>query len=140
MPRSDARARRTELLPAATFVRFGDRLRELQARGTLVPLHIGDSWLDASELLAAAELERAALHRSGPLAGLEALRQAVAARGRTSPDAVVVTPGATGGLTLLMGAICDPGDEVIVLTPSWPLVFGIVASRDGRVIEVPVSA
>jgi aspartate/methionine/tyrosine aminotransferase len=132
-------------LPAGAFTRFADRLQAETAAGTLVPLHIGDTYLDASSLLAGAELTRPELHRYGPVPGVPELRRLVAERllpglGRDLPDAgVVITAGATGGLSVALAPICDPGDEIIVVTPSWPLIFGIIASHDGKSIEVPIS-
>ncbi len=146
MPGQDRRARRAGALPQGAFVRFEERLGREAEAGTLVPLHIGDSYLDASRLVSAAELLRPELHRYGPVAGLPELRRRVAAellplcgRPGLSSAEVTIAPGATGGLSLVLSALCDPGDEIIVLTPSWPLIFGIIASHDGVAVEVPVS-
>ena len=36
------------------------------------------------------------------------------------------------------GAILDPGDEVLLLAPYWPLIEGIVRSFHGRPVAVPM--
>jgi N-succinyldiaminopimelate aminotransferase len=58
----------------------------------------------------------------------------------TTPDNVLVTTGATGGLGAVLGAILDPGDDVLVLAPYWPLIVGIVRCFRARPLAVPVLA
>jgi len=48
-----------------------------------------------------------------------------------------VTAGATGALACALGAIVDPGEEVLILAPFWPLIRGIVRTLRGRPVEVP---
>src|SRR5258708_36757623 len=55
----------------------------------------------------------------------------------TERDNVLVAPGATGALGAVAGAIVQPGDEVLVLAPHWPLISGIVRSFHGVPVEVP---
>lgn len=52
-------------------------------------------------------------------------------------ESVLVTGGATGGLAALVGALVDPGEEVLILAPFWPLIRGIVQSFRGVPVEVP---
>jgi N-succinyldiaminopimelate aminotransferase len=52
-------------------------------------------------------------------------------------DRIQVMLGATAGLAVVLDAILDPGDEVVVLAPYWPLIRGMVASRGGVPVEVP---
>lgn len=66
------------------------------------------------------------LHRYMPNAGFEAARAAVARfltreyRMEFDAASVVLTAGAAGGMNIVMRAICDPGDEVVVLAPYFP--------------------
>jgi aspartate aminotransferase/aminotransferase len=39
---------------------------------------------------------------------------------RANPNEVVVTAGSTSGLAVLIRALCDPGDEVLIPDPGWP--------------------
>jgi N-succinyldiaminopimelate aminotransferase len=50
---------------------------------------------------------------------------------------VLITAGATGGLGAVVGALLEPGDEVLILTPTWPLITGIVRCFHGIPVEVP---
>jgi aspartate/methionine/tyrosine aminotransferase len=46
----------------------------------------------------------------------------------------------SGGLGAVAGAILEPGDEVLILAPFWPLIDGIVRSFHGAPVHVPVLA
>lgn len=113
------------------------------------PLHLGDTYLQPP---AEARLEKAVarLPANGYAYtnpnGLEELRAAVAERlaGKGLPglDAnhVHVTTGGTGAIAALCRAILQPGDEVLILAPFWPLVRGIVYSVGAVPVEVPFYA
>jgi aspartate/methionine/tyrosine aminotransferase len=85
--------------------------------------------------------------------GLEAAREAVAAdlarRGSpVSPEHVVLTASTSEAYSLLFKVLCDPGDEVVIPRPSYPLfehltrLDGVTPSwydleyRDGWAIDV----
>ena len=116
-----------------------EHARELWERLGLHPLtvtspwhgyHLGD-WTETWETFA----QRAAAG-DWALSGIDTL-----ARQRTGVpterENVLVTTGATGGLGAVAGAIVQPGDEVLVLAPHWPLIAGIVRSFHGVPVEVP---
>lgn len=77
-------------------------------------------------------------------AGVPALRNKLAnhlhARGRpeVSPERIVVTSGATHGVALVLNAILEPGDEVVLLSPQWLFAAGLVRAARGVPREVPV--
>jgi aspartate aminotransferase/N-succinyldiaminopimelate aminotransferase len=54
------------------------------------------------------------------------------------PDHVVVTAGATHGVSLALNAIVDRGDEVIVASPQWLFTTGLVEAAGAVPIEVPI--
>jgi N-succinyldiaminopimelate aminotransferase len=70
---------------------------------------------------------------------LEAVAARVAQRTgvATTPDEVLISAGATGGLCAAMGALLDPGDEVLILAPYWPLIPGVVRCARGTPVVVP---
>jgi len=77
--------------------------------------------------LRAVAAERApALHRYMPNAGFDEARAAVARfvsreyRLEVEAGDVLLTSGAAGGLNVVLRAICNPGDEVILLAPFFP--------------------
>jgi N-succinyldiaminopimelate aminotransferase len=115
-------------------------------RGELYPLHVGDTWLEPAEGCRMEDLKVAelpGLHRYAPPRGMETLLDAVAARAAartgvpTERDNVLITAGATGALGAAMGALLEPGDEVLVLAPYWPLITGIVRCYRAVPVEVP---
>lgn len=59
---------------------------------------------------------------TGFLSLREALCRKLAERNgiQANPNQIVVTAGSTSGLAVVIRAICDPGDEVLVPDPSWP--------------------
>jgi N-succinyldiaminopimelate aminotransferase len=84
------------------------------------------------------------MHRYAPPQGLPALIRAIVDRVRqrtrvpTEPGNVLITAGATGALGAVMGAILEPGDEVLVLAPYWPLITGIVRCCRATPVVVPL--
>ena len=98
----------------------------------LSPLHIGDTYLPPPVGCRMEDLTLDAyprLHQYSPIQGqsklLDAIVQKVEQKEGLAIDStnVVVTAGATGGLFGLAAAMIEPGDEVIMLAPYWPL-FG----------------
>jgi aspartate/methionine/tyrosine aminotransferase len=124
------------------------------AGGDLVPLHIGDTFLDPPEAarfgsILSRDGADAALHRYGPVAGLPALRDAIAdelrGRGRAFASVegcrhVLIGAGATHALSCAARVLLEPGDDVLLLAPYWPLAHGILQSTGARAVEVPFTS
>lgn len=101
---------------------------------------------DAEALEAAVERATARLgrHLRGPgydVLGLPELREALAARCTarglpTTADQVVVTAGALAGLGLVARALVEPGDRVVVDTPTYPNALDVVRRLRGRLSGV----
>ncbi|MFZ9886598.1 MAG: pyridoxal phosphate-dependent aminotransferase [Myxococcota bacterium] len=135
-------ATRTAGLRPSLYARL---LRRLESyAGEVYPFHIGESWLlpDPSVKRALAELDEHSVHRYGHPQGLPVLRELIAdqlthAGPAVSADNVVVTHGATHGLHLACQALLDPGDEVLVLSPHWPLINGMITAASAIPVEVP---
>jgi aspartate/methionine/tyrosine aminotransferase len=115
--------------------------------GETYPFHVGDTWMEPPEGCHMEDLktrDHEGLHRYAPPAGKASLLQAIVNHREASADAplgtdnVCVTVGATGGLTVVLTALLDPGDEVILLAPYWPLIEGIVTSARGVPRPAPV--
>ncbi len=88
----------------------------------------------ASMLACAVEAIGAGLNQYPPGPGLPELRQAVAAHRRDrygleyDPDSeVLVTVGATEGVSAALLALCGPGDEVVVLEPYYDSYAAAIA-------------
>jgi N-succinyldiaminopimelate aminotransferase len=114
--------------------------------GPIHCLHVGDTYLEPpvgarAEDQTVGEHER--LHNYSPVQGEPALLRAIQAdlHGRTGVDVeahnLQVTLGATGAFSVVSQALLEPGDEVILLSPFWPLIRGIINARGGIPVEVP---
>lgn len=132
-------------VPASIFA----RLREHLARypGDVIPLQIGDTHLPppaALHELAWADLPPAELYAYGTPAGWTPLVGAIVAKARAqnglavTEGGVQVACGATHALACAVGALCDAGDELILLTPHWPLIRGIAIGHGVTPVEVPL--
>ena len=115
--------------------------------GRLYPLHVGDTYLEPLPQ-ARAEEQRAErwerLHNYAPVQGepllLDAIRHKLARRSQyeVPTECIQVMSGATAGLGVVCTALLSPGDEVIVPSPFWPLIRGIVRARGATAVEVPL--
>ena len=131
-------------MPGAVYSPFADRLHDHS--GPLYPLHVGDTWLEpvagarTEDLLAE---ENPGLHRYADTRGLPELVEAVIEKLNRcngivcERESILVTAGATAGLSCALGAVVEPGDDVLILAPFWPLIRGIVQSWGARPVEVP---
>jgi len=144
MPRAPQTAARLEGIGGSVFERLLPRIRERTPRPTR--LHIGDAAdPPAYELPLDPDFreDRAHWFQYPNTAGIGRLRRALADHHRsvhgldTEPDQILVTSGATNALSSALQALVDPGDEVIVPTPSWPFFRGMVRMSGGVVREVP---
>ncbi|MEO7094511.1 MAG: pyridoxal phosphate-dependent aminotransferase, partial [Polyangiales bacterium] len=143
-------SRSADAIRPGVFAELQTRIERFTAAGgDLVPLHIGDTFLDPPEearfpaVIHAGRLEPE-LYRYGAPIGLAPLRAAFARRlgvrfGLTvDPDReLLLGAGATHALFCAARAVLDPGDDVLLASPYWPLAHGILAACGARVIEVP---
>jgi N-succinyldiaminopimelate aminotransferase len=134
----------TRAMPGAVYSPFADRIAGHP--GPLFPLHVGDTWRDPFVGARSQDIESAdhpRLHAYCDTRGLPALVEAVAQKLRRrngldhTPEEILVTAGATGGLATLAGATLSPGDEMLILAPFWPLIRGIAQSFRATPVEVP---
>ena len=144
MPRPPRCAPSVGEMPGAVFSPLA---RELDAAaGTAVPLHVGDTWLEPFEGARMEDLrerDHPGLHRYSDTQGLremvDAIVEKVRARNGLAAErrSVLVTAGATGALGAALGMLAEPGEEVLVLAPYWPLIRGIAQAFRARPVEVP---
>jgi aspartate/methionine/tyrosine aminotransferase len=109
-------------------------------RGEAYPFHRGDGWRPppAEALAELRDPERhGGLHRYAPVEGHPRLLEAAARHLGVPRERVLVTAGGTGGCSALACALLSEGEEVLVLTPRWPLISGIVQQHHGVPVEVP---
>lgn len=121
------------------------RARALEAEGRrIVHMEIGEpDYPSPKEVVRAgiAALEAGKTHYT-PALGLAELRRAIASSyplaARPHPDHVVVTPGASGALQLIMAVLLNPGDEVLMADPGYPCNRHFVRLFEGQAKAVPV--
>jgi len=125
------------------------RTRELEAAGrSIIHMEIGEpDFVTPQPIIAAGQAALAAgrTHYT-PAKGLSTLREAIAGHYQTahgltlSPDRVIVTPGSSGALQLVLSALINPGDSVLLADPGYPCNRHFVELVDGKPITVPVGA
>src|SRR5829696_7958360 len=99
----------------------------------------------AEILEAAAEALRDGRNQSAPLPGVPPLRAAIAEHQRRryglehDPDGEVqVTFGATEAIAAALLGLCDPGDEVVALDPTYDSYAAAAAFAGARLARVPL--
>jgi aspartate/methionine/tyrosine aminotransferase len=121
------------------------KARALEAKGrTIVHLEIGEPDFDtpASIRAAAARALEEGFTHYGPSAGLPEAREVIAkfiSKDRGLPvaaDQVVVTPGGKPVLTFGVLATVNPGDEVIVPNPGFPIYESAVRFAGGTPVSL----
>ena len=79
-------------------------------------------------------------------AGFPAVREAVAQslnrRFGTNYNAgnIIMTVGAAGGLNVILRVLCNPGDEVMVISPYFFEYNNYIGNADAKVVVVPAAA
>ena len=144
MPRHPDVASTIEAIGSSVYSALAHRLATYQ--GEVYPLHVGDTWLEpavGSRMQDLTVEEYPGMHRYAEPQGMRQLVAAIAERSAarmgvpTEPRNVLVAAGATGALGAVMGAILEPGNEVLVLAPYWPLITGIIRCFKGNPVVVP---
>jgi aspartate/methionine/tyrosine aminotransferase len=123
------------------------RARALEAQGRKIThLEIGEPDFDtpAHIVEAADEALRSGFTHYVPAPGLPEVREAVASwlsrtgRLETTPDRVIVTPGAKPIMWYLMLATCQDGDEVIYPDPGFPMYESIARFTGATPVPLPL--
>jgi N-succinyldiaminopimelate aminotransferase len=116
-----------------------------KARGRdVIALHVGDTYLEPPEVARVEGIEGSHLYGYAPVQGEPSLHSAARDFVRRrhgvelDPASVQVVSGATAGLSIVSEALLDPGDELLLPAPYWPLIRGIVQKRGAVAVEIPV--
>jgi aspartate/methionine/tyrosine aminotransferase len=137
-------ASRTEPLRESVFAILARRL--VGYTGKRYPFHIGDNVVapPAAAHWPAVDAGRlGSPYRYGHPSGEESFRRAIAEKLvrenglDVGPDHVLPTVGSTHGISCVMQALMDPGDEILLLSPYWPLVRGIAVCSGVVPVDVP---
>jgi aspartate/methionine/tyrosine aminotransferase len=125
------------------------RARALEAQGRdIVHMEIGEPDFPTATPIITSGTQALAEGRTRytPATGLPALRQAISDyyRSRYALEIparrIIVTPGASGALQLVLGILIDPGERVLMADPGYPCNRHFVRLFEGEAVGVPVEA
>jgi len=112
----------------------------------IYPLHVGDTYRDpvaAAQAEHQLSSEHEGLHKYAPVQGepsaIDAFLAYVRDRHGETLDRKLVQlmSGATAGLSIVCQVLLEPGDEVLLPSPFWPLSRGIIATKGAVPVQVP---
>lgn len=123
------------------------RAKQLAAEGrTIYNLTAGELATDTPAYIQDAVAKELSKNKYTPVAGLPELREAIATNARQyygldwiQAENVVVTGGAKPALYTSFLALLDPGDEVIMPTPTWVSYNDLIKLVGGTVVGVPMT-
>jgi aspartate/methionine/tyrosine aminotransferase len=125
------------------------RAKELEAQGrSIIHMEIGEPDFVTPEpvIKAAQESLTQGLTHYTPAIGMPELREAISAYYQSRDQVyipaqdIVVTPGASGALMLILGVLIDSGDKVLMSDPGYPCNRHFVSLMGGEAIGIPVDA
>ena len=140
-------ASRMQLIQPCHVMALLARARELEAGGrSIVHMEIGEpDFVTPQPVIDAGMAALASGHTHyTPATGLPALRERIAdfysERYATAVDAarIVVTPGASAALQLVMSILVNPGERVLMADPGYPCNRNFVHLLNGRPVGIPV--
>ncbi len=121
--------------------------RRLESEGrSIIHMEVGEPDFPTPEPIHAAArtiLDENPLHYT-PACGLPALREAISNFYRQHngvdipPSRILITPGSSGALQLIMGILIDAGDKVLMTDPGYPCNRHFVRLFGGEALQVPV--
>jgi aspartate/methionine/tyrosine aminotransferase len=144
MPRPTRAARHTAAIGSSVFSPLAHRLAERE--GSIFPLHVGDTWMepfDGGRMQDLTVAGHPGMHRYCETRGIPALVDAIVEKVRSrnrlpcERESVLIAAGATGALASVINPLVEPGEEILILAPFWPLIRGIVQSQRATPVEVP---
>jgi len=136
-----------ESIGTETAFEAAARARALEAEGRdIIHLEIGEPDFDTpAHVREAAKraLDAGETHYA-PFAGIPALREAIAVDATArkhfpvDPSQVFVTVGGKGVMVYAILGLVDPGDEVIVPDPGYPIYASLASFVGGRPVPIPI--
>jgi aspartate/methionine/tyrosine aminotransferase len=125
------------------------RARELEAAGrSIIHMEIGEPDFVTPQPVIDAGIRALAAGYTHytPAVGLAALRERIAGfyadryGVSVEPERIVVTPGASAALQLVMAVLVNPGDRVLMADPGYPCNRNFVYLVNGEPVGIPVTA
>src|SRR3990172_5984786 len=138
-------AKRVALLDTENAFKIGPYIRSIEEQGkSVIKCNLGEPDFPVPEFIkeeVKRQLDLDNTHYCDPQ-GIPSLRKVIAkyfseTRGiRTTPDQVVVFPGAKPPIGLSQQTYCDPGDEIIYPSPGFPIYESFTSYVSARPIPV----
>ena len=139
-------AERMKLIKPSGTIAMAEKAREMERKGQRIyHLDVGEPDFDTPAHIkeaAITAIKEGFTHYTSSRGILE-LREAIAEDLRKRKidadpeDEILVTPGAKHAIYCACLSTLDPGDEVLVLSPTWPTHFQCVEIAEARAVEVP---
>ena len=112
----------------------------------MVRLHIGDSYLQPVYPLPIEPGfigKYSSFHRYCDTFGVEELKEVLVEKVindnclEINTSSILVTAGATNALSAAVNVLLNPGEDILMLTPCWPIFPGILHSAGINIIDTP---
>ena len=125
------------------------RARAMEASGRdIVHMEVGEPDFSTPQPIVEAGIESLRQGKTHYTAatGLPELRRAIADYYQShylvdlDPARILMTPGASGALQLVLGALVDPGDKVLMPDPGYPCNRHMVRLFEGQAVELGAEA
>ncbi|QQZ30290.1 pyridoxal phosphate-dependent aminotransferase [Thiothrix subterranea] len=148
MKHSIAAERMREIQPFHVMALLAEARQREAAGQDIIHMEVGEPDFPTPAPIVAAGIQalQSGQTKYTPACGLPALREAIAAYyasrfGVTiAPQRIIVTPGASGALQLVLGALLNPGNEVLMTDPGYPCNRHFVRLFEGKPVAIPVGA
>jgi len=143
------RAERMRLIQPFHVMALLARARELEAAGrSIIHMEIGEPDFVTPQPVIDAGIRalQAGYTHYTPAVGLQLLRERIAEFYRErygvdiDPQRVIVTPGASAALQLILAAVVNPGDQVLMADPGYPCNRNFIYLLNGQPLGIPVTA
>ena len=123
------------------------RARELEAQGKeIIHMEIGEPDFSTPEPIVEAGIAalKQGRHHYTPATGLTALKEAISRYYKerygvdVASERIIITPGSSGALQLLMAVLVDPGEQVMLADPGYPCNRNFVRLVGGELCSIAV--
>ena len=141
--------KRAKAIPPFHVMDILAQAKRLEAQGkNIIHMEVGEPDFDTPQPILDAGIEalKSGKTHYTPALGLPELREAIAAwyetryQVKVSPNRIVVTPGASGALLLVMGALLEQGKNVLLADPGYPCNRNFARFVEGQAKAVKVDA
>lgn len=140
-------ARRMNNIPPFYVMDLLARAKELEAEGrSIIHMEVGEPDFQTPASVVEAGKNALADGRTGytPATGIPELRRKLSEHYKRTfsvdinPGRIVITPGSSGALQLIMGVLINPGEKVLMSDPGYPCNKNFVEFVSGCPVPLPV--